>query len=189
MVLIDFLFFFAVGCVVGLLAGLFGVGGGFVMVPILILGYEQVGLSSSVLTHGAIGTSLFVVLVASVTSAYQHSKQRNIDWRSALVMGFSSAATAFGTARLVAGLSGRHLCIAFVIIVGVAAVRMLTEGEQKTQETLELLSTPTPSVLQGLVLPPELSPLSVVGYVTTGMGRSGLPAWSLGALEFNERIA
>ena len=79
MTLIDFLLFVVVGCGVGFLAGLFGVGGGFIMVPILIFSYEHSGLSPSVLTHIALGTSLFVVVFASIMSAYQHRKQGNID--------------------------------------------------------------------------------------------------------------
>ena len=86
MVLIDFLLFVALGCVIGFLAGLFGVGGGILMVPVLVFSYDYSGVSPSVLTHVAIGTSLFVVLFASVSSAYQHRKQHNIDWRAVLLI-------------------------------------------------------------------------------------------------------
>lgn len=133
MTLIDFLFFVGMGCGVGFLAGLFGVGGGFVLVPILILSYEHLGVSPSVLTHIAIGTSLFVIIFASLTSAYQHRKQGNVDWRSVFMLGFSSALTAFVTTRFAAVLSGKQLQVAFVLIVMVAAIRMLTEGEKKDQ--------------------------------------------------------
>jgi hypothetical protein len=113
MVLFDFLLFVAVGCVVGFSAGMFGIGGGILIAPVLIFSYEQSDLPWSVLTHIAIGTSLFVIIFASLTSAYQHGKQRNIDWRSLFVLGFSSAVTAFATTRLAAWLSGRHLRVAF----------------------------------------------------------------------------
>ena len=52
---IDFIIFIGVGCVIGFLAGMFGVGGGILMVPVLFFSYEQSGVSSSVLTHIAIG--------------------------------------------------------------------------------------------------------------------------------------
>jgi uncharacterized membrane protein YfcA len=142
MALIDFLVFVIVGCGVGFLAGLFGVGGGFVMVLILIFSYEHLGFSPSVLTHMAIGTSLFVVLFSSTAGAYQHSRQKNVDWRSVLILGFSSALTAFLTARLAAGLSGKHLQIAFALIVGIAALRMLTETEMKAGQKIETTSKP-----------------------------------------------
>lgn len=149
MTLIEFLLFVLVGCGVGFLAGLFGVGGGFVMVPVLIFSYEHSGVSPSVLTHIAIGTSLFVVLFSSLSSSYQQNKQKNIDWRAVFVIGFSSVLTAFATARLAAELSGRHLQIAFALIVITAAIRMLTESEATAEKKLELSSKPS---TLGLVL-------------------------------------
>jgi len=149
---IDFLIFVGVGCIVGFLAGFFGVGGGILMVPVLVFSYERSGVSSSVLTHIAIGTSLFVIVFASLTSAYQHGKQRNIDWRSVFVIGFSSALTALATTKLAAWLSGRHLRIAFGLIVMVAAIRMLTESEAQAQKKLELSSAPSTFGLIGVGL-------------------------------------
>src|SRR4030067_472021 len=113
MTLIDFLLFVAMGCGVGFLGGLLGIGGGFFFVPILIFSYEHSGVSPSVLTHIAIGTSLFVILFLSLSSSYQQSKQRNIDWRTVFMIGFSSAFSAFAATRLAAALSGQYLQIAF----------------------------------------------------------------------------
>jgi uncharacterized membrane protein YfcA len=110
---IDFIIFIGIGCVIGFLAGLFGVGGGFLIVPILIISYEHAGVSPSVLTHIAFGTSLFVVIFSSLMSAYQHNKQGNIDWHLVSVIGFSSALTAFATTRLAAELSGGLLRVVF----------------------------------------------------------------------------
>ena len=141
--LIQFLFFIAVGCGVGFLGGLFGVGGGFIMVPILIFGYELTGASPSVLTHLAIGTSLFVVVFTGVASASQQRKQGNVDWRAAFWVGFSSVLTALGASRLAAALSGRHLQIIFALIVITAAIRMLTESRAKAQEKITLTSRPS----------------------------------------------
>jgi uncharacterized protein len=150
--LIGFILFIGLGCIAGFLAGLFGVGGGFVMVPILIISFEHVGVSSSVLTHVAIGTSLFVVVFTSIMSAYQHRKQENIHWRSVFVIGFSSALTAFAATRLAAGLSGRYLRVAFALIVITSAIRMLIESETKAQEKLELSSGPSTAGLAGVGL-------------------------------------
>jgi len=228
MTLIEFLVFVAVGCGVGFLAGLFGVGGGFVMVPILIFSYEHSGVSPSVLTHIAIGTSLFVVIFTSIMSAYQQKKQRNIDWRSVFVIGFSSALTALATSRLAASLSGNHLRIAFAVIVMAAAIRMLTESEAQASKKLEFTSRPNPlgligaglvagiaSALAGigggvftipmmyyfLKMPLKLAIgtssativitglFSVTGYILNGIGRPGLPEWSLGFVDLERGVA
>jgi len=220
--------FVAVGCGIGFLAGLFGVGGGFVMVPILIFSYEHSGISPSVLTHIAFGTSLFVVLLASIMSAYQHSKQRNIDWRSVFVIGFSSALTAFMTTWLAAVLSGKHLQMVFAIIVMAAAIRMLTESEIQANKKLEFSSKPNAFRLMGvgitigvisalagigggviaipmmyffINMPLKLvigtssavifitASFSVAGYIMNGIGRTGLPEWSLGFVDLQRGVA
>jgi uncharacterized membrane protein YfcA len=226
--LYNFLLFVAVGCVVGFFAGMFGIGGGILMVPVLVFSYEQSGVSSSVLTHIAIGTSLFVIFFASLTSAYQHGKQRNVNWRSVFVLGFSSAVTAFATTKLAAWLSGRHLRIAFGLIVMASAIKMLIESEAQAQKKLELSSRPSipglvgvglaagfvaalagvggavvtiPMMYYFLNMPLKLAIgtssativitalFSVVGYILNGMGRAGLPEWSLGFVDLQRGAA
>lgn len=135
---------------VGFLAGLFGVGGGGLIVPILVFSYKHSGVSPFVLTHIAIGTSLFVIFFASLASAYQHSKQNSIDWRAVFVLGFSSALTGFATTGLAARLSGWHLRIAFALITIAIAFRMFTEGKIQAQKRLELSSKPSPIRLAGI---------------------------------------
>jgi uncharacterized membrane protein YfcA len=225
---IDLLLFVLIGCVVGFLAGLFGVGGGFIMVPILILSYEHSGISPSVLTHLAIGTSLFAIIFGSVTSAYQHEKQGNIDWRSVFIIGFSSALMAFATTRLAVALSGRQLRVAFVVVVMGASIRMMTESQEKAKRKLELtgkpsikgllgagLTTGVVSTLAGIgggvfIIPWMYNflnfPLrlaigtssaaivitalfSTTGYILNGMGRPGLPDWSLGFVDLQRGAA
>jgi uncharacterized membrane protein YfcA len=150
MTLFEFLLFVIAGCGVGFLGGLFGIGGGFILVPILIFSYEHSGVSPSVLTHMAIGTSLFVILFLSLSSSYQQSRQRNIDWRPVCMIGFSSAFSAFATTRLAAELSGQYLRIAFTLLVFFVAIRMLTEGELRAQKRLELPSRLGPIRLLGV---------------------------------------
>lgn len=149
---VELLIFLMVGCGVGFLAGLFGVGGGFVMVPFLILSYEHLRLSPTILTHLAIGTSLLVVVFSGTASAYQHQKKGNVDWRAVAFIGFSSALTAFAAARLAASLSGRHLRIAFALIVIGAGIRMLTESRAKAEKKLDLTKPPSQIGLIGVGL-------------------------------------
>ena len=147
---LSFLFFILAGSVVGFFAGLFGVGGGLLMVPLLIFSYEHAGISPAVLTHLALGTSLFVIVFASIMSAYQHSRQRTIYWRAVLIIGFSSALTALATARFVAAMRGRHLQIVFAVMMIVAAIRMLTESQREAQRKLEVTTNPNPLGLAGI---------------------------------------
>jgi len=56
-----FLLFLAVGALAGVLAGLFGIGGGMVIVPVLVLTLAAQGVSEAVLTHIAVATSLATI--------------------------------------------------------------------------------------------------------------------------------
>ncbi len=150
--LTSFLFFMMAGSMVGFFAGFFGVGGGILMVPLLIFSYERSGISPSVLTHLAIGTSLFVIVFACIMSAYQHNRQRTVNWRAVMIIGFSSALTALGTARFVAAMRGKHLQIVFAIVMIIAAIRMLAETKVDTQKKSEVPSKPNPFGLAGIGL-------------------------------------
>ena len=59
----------ATGCVAGVLAGLFGIGGGIVIVPVLeaVLGF--VGVDPAIRMHVAVGTSLATIIPTSISSA------------------------------------------------------------------------------------------------------------------------
>jgi hypothetical protein len=143
MTLINFLLFIGAGCIIGFLAGMFGIGGGLLIVPLLVFSYSYSAVPPSIQTHLAIGTSLFIIIFTSLMSAFQHHKQRNIYWPAVFAIGLSSALTAFGTAKLAAGLSGRHLRVVFALIVITAGIRMLTESKEESQKKLEFLSKPS----------------------------------------------
>ncbi|MDW5376022.1 sulfite exporter TauE/SafE family protein [Halomonas sp. HP20-15] len=70
--LLSFLYFALVGGVAGFVAGLFGIGGGVVIVPALLFAFAQQGIDASVMTHMAIGTSLATITVTGSSSAFGH---------------------------------------------------------------------------------------------------------------------
>jgi uncharacterized protein len=69
------LFYSLVGAVAGLIAGLFGIGGGVVVVPALIVALNQQGVDPAVVIHLAIGTSLAIITATGAASAMGHWKQ------------------------------------------------------------------------------------------------------------------
>ncbi len=82
----------AAGMVVGFLTGLFGVGGGFVIVPALAL---FLGLEMPI----AIGTSLVIIVINSAAGFAAHITRTSVDWPIAL--------TFAGTSLVVAAVAGR----------------------------------------------------------------------------------
>ncbi len=69
-----------IGAIAGLLAGLFGVGGGIVIVPVLLISFDWQQFPVEVLSHMAIGTSLGAIIVTSISSIIAHQRKQAIDW-------------------------------------------------------------------------------------------------------------
>lgn len=74
-----FLALIATGICAGLLAGLLGVGGGIVIVPVLYIVFQTLGVSPSTAMLVATGTSLLTIIPTSISSIRSHHKRGNID--------------------------------------------------------------------------------------------------------------
>ena len=70
----------AVGAVVGVLAGLLGVGGGLVIVPMLVFSFGSQGIPQEMIMHLALGTSLASIMFTSVSSFMAHHKRGAVHW-------------------------------------------------------------------------------------------------------------
>lgn len=69
----------SLGALAGLLAGLFGIGGGVVLVPGLYYVFQHFGYEAHAM-HMAVGTSLLTIVLTSTSSAYAHYKRDAIDF-------------------------------------------------------------------------------------------------------------
>ena len=74
------LVYLLVGTFVGIIAGLLGVGGGLIIVPVLALLFQQWGFADGVLMHLAIGTSLATIVVTAIASMHAHHGHGAVDW-------------------------------------------------------------------------------------------------------------
>lgn len=69
-----------VGIPVGFLAGLLGIGGGAVIVPVLALVFAGLGFDSTHIMQMAIGTSLACIIMGNASSAREHHRHNAVDW-------------------------------------------------------------------------------------------------------------
>ena len=76
----SFLIYGCVGAFVGILAGLLGVGGGLVIVPILVFSFNLQGVSSEIIMHLALGTSLASIIFTSISSFMAHHRRGAVHW-------------------------------------------------------------------------------------------------------------
>ena len=107
------------GLVVGLLAGLLGIGGGVIVVPALVLLFEVADVTAK-------GTSLMVVLPTAVVGTLRNMRHGNVDLRAALLTGAGGVAPAFGGALLAGVISPRLSTALFAGFLLLIAVRMLS---------------------------------------------------------------
>ena len=70
----------AVGAVVGFFAGMLGIGGGAIMVPLLVWFFEAQGLPKAHILHLAVGTAMATILFTSVASVRAHAARGAIRW-------------------------------------------------------------------------------------------------------------
>ncbi|MCW5725208.1 MAG: sulfite exporter TauE/SafE family protein [Maricaulaceae bacterium] len=70
----------AAGALAGLTAGLFGIGGGIVMVPALYFAFGVLGYGDGPRMHVAVGTSLAVIIVTSIRSVMAHARRGAVDF-------------------------------------------------------------------------------------------------------------
>ena len=82
----TFLLYLVLGAFAGTLAGLFGIGGGLIIVPVLIYSFELQGLSTDILTHLAVGTSLATIMVTSISSVKTHHGKGGVQWSVFMVL-------------------------------------------------------------------------------------------------------
>lgn len=125
--------FLATGAFAGLLAGLFGVGGGLVMVPILALILGRQNFPPEAVMQVAIGTSLAVIALTSLSSARAHHHHGGVDWTvlRALAPGLlAGALLGAWTAHMLSG-----LVLARIVGIGaiVVAMKMWLEAEPRAR--------------------------------------------------------
>lgn len=68
------------GAFIGFMAGLLGIGGGLIAVPVLLFLLPKVGVVPEYLTHVAIATSLAAIILTSLSSARAHHSRGNVPW-------------------------------------------------------------------------------------------------------------
>ena len=121
----------AVGLIAGVLAGLLGVGGGLVIVPMLIFCFVKQGLQPEVIMHLALGTSLASIMFTSISSFMSHHRRGAVDWSIVrrIVPGILIG-TFFGT-FIAARLSTNFLKVFFAVFLYSVATQMILNKKPK----------------------------------------------------------
>jgi len=109
--------YFAIGAVAGLLGGAFGIGGGIVMVPALLVVFKQP-------IHIAIGTSMMVIVPIAISGALRHYSLNNVNFQIALLAGLGGIIGAIIGASIIVKIPAFYVKRVFAIFLIYSAIRL-----------------------------------------------------------------
>jgi len=121
------LMYIALGGFAGVLAGLLGVGGGLVIVPILTFIFTSRGMPADYILHLALGTSLATIMFTSVSSLRAHHRRGAVEWPVVRRITPGILAGTFAGSWVAAQLSTTFLKAFFVVFLFYVAVQMLLD--------------------------------------------------------------
>ena len=115
--------------VVGFMAGLFGIGGGLIMVPVLFYVFSFVGIERTFVMHLAVGTSFSIIIPNSIISTITHMKFKAVDFSIVKTFGaFVVIGVVLGTIFAVS-LKTSSLILFFSIMTMFFAIYFLMDKE------------------------------------------------------------
>lgn len=118
--------FIAFGTVAGCLAGMLGIGGGVILVPLFMWRFQLAGFDPSTLVHCAFATSLAIIIPTAISNTLGHYKQGNVCRYHVLYLSLGGVVGACIGAWCASRLSGSTLSLAFGVMQIAVSVKLLT---------------------------------------------------------------
>ncbi len=146
---IAILYYLATGVLAGLLAGLFGIGGGLVIVPALIYVLKTQNVPEAALTHICIGTSLATIIVTSISSLRAHNNRGAVNWSVWKLMAPGLIIGSLLGAAIASVIHGKPLQAVIGVGAFLVGIKMLFM-KNKTLEENDLSKLPSPVAQTGL---------------------------------------
>ncbi|WP_122902229.1 sulfite exporter TauE/SafE family protein [Acinetobacter sp. B51(2017)] len=137
----ELITFLVIGAFAGFAAGLFGVGGGTIIVPLLFIVFTQMGYDPNVVMHLALGTSLATIVVTSISSLMAHHKNGAVLWPVFKNLAPPMAVGCFFGAGIAGLISGLHLQVIVGLFLIWVAYTMFTGAKKAIDPTKTLPST------------------------------------------------
>lgn len=123
--------YLSLGAIVGFFAGLFGIGGGGIMVPVLTTFFVMQGFPIDHIVHAALATSMAAIITTSISSFRAHHKRGAVLWPVVKNITPSILVGTFAATFLAAYLSSLPLAIFFSLFMTYVAIQMLLNIKPK----------------------------------------------------------
>ena len=126
----------AVGAVAGFFAGLLGIGGGAILVPLLVMLFEAQGLPKAYILHLAVGSAMVSILFTSLSSMRAHAVRGAVRWDLALALTPGILAGGLIGSAMTAWISRQMFATLFTAVVFFAATNILIDRKPKPMRQL-----------------------------------------------------
>lgn len=123
--------FLILGALTGLFAGLFGIGGGGIMVPILTLIFVKMAFPAEHLVHMALATSMAAIVPTAIASLRAHHARKAVLWSVVIKISPGILLGAFAGTFLASYLSAKPLAIFFSCFMAFVAFQMVLDRKPK----------------------------------------------------------
>lgn len=120
------------GAVSGVLAGLLGIGGGIVIVPVMEAALAFLGVDSAIRMHVAVATSLATIIPTSIASARAHHRRHSVDLALVRRWAVFVLAGALAGSLVATHVHGRTLSAIFAVVAIVMAIKLILPLDRRT---------------------------------------------------------
>jgi uncharacterized membrane protein YfcA len=146
--------YMALGTCVGFLAGLLGLGGGGILVPLLAAIFTYQGIGGDSVMHLALGTALTCMIISSTASVRAHAARGTVVWRVVGSMALGIMLGAFLATQIAAYIHSTYIALFFALFMAMVAAQMFLNWKPKPSQT----------------------PMTFNGLMATGMGIGSVSA-------------
>ena len=131
-----YLLFLLLGAVVGFMAGLLGIGGGGIMVPILTSIFLMQGFGAEKVVHLALGTSMASIVITSIASIRAHHNKDAVMWSVVRKMAPGIIIGSFVATFIAAKLNSSVLATIFAVFMAYVSLQMFIDKKPKPSRQL-----------------------------------------------------
>lgn len=179
---IELVIFLLLGCIIGLISGLLGVGGGTVVVPALVFFLVSQGVDPELIMKVALGTSFAVVGITSLSSVIAHQRRGSVVWPVVFLMGIGAIIGVAIGSRVVSMMNNFVLQLFFCIFLAYTIINMLRSASKKEAESVSMIPKPIYTVIG-----------TMIGFISSFVGIGGgvmiVPALSKIGYQMKNAIA
>jgi uncharacterized protein len=127
------IYFLVLGSFVGVVSGLFGIGGGGIIVPVLTTIFLANGIDEHNVVHMALGTSMAIIIITSISSIKAQQKRKAIEWSVVKMMAPGIIIGTFIATFIASKLDSFYLSIIFASFMFYSAIQMLVGKKTKPE--------------------------------------------------------